>query len=316
MTRYLDDDIVASELSAQDAFACVERAFRLLADGSATNAVRQRSQMGTAVINVMWALAPTEGVMGVKAYPVVRTDVSQGSVLTFLLYAIDTGELLAVMKADRLSQIRTGAATAVATRAMARPDAEVLSVYGAGLQAETQIRALVSALPNLRSVRVVGRSVERRDAFITRMRRELGVDVRADEPESAARAADVIVTVTGSAAPVIRGSWLKAGTHVNAVGSNMATKREVDREVLERAALIVVDDREVAQVECGDLIANGWDPSSVGTIGELLSNRIPGRMSPEDITVFESQGLALQDVVCGALVVKRATEKGFGLRIS
>lgn len=315
MTLYLDDDIVTSELSTQDAFDCVERAFRLLADGAATNAVRQRSQMGTAVMNVMWALAPTEGVMGVKAYPVVRTDVSQGSVLTVLLYAIDTGELLAVMKADRLSQMRTGAATAVATRAMARSDAEVLSVYGAGLQAETQIRSLVSALPSLRSVRVVGRSVEHRNSFIARMRRELSIEVLADDPESAARAADVIVTATGSVAPVIRGSWLKAGTHINAVGSNMATKRELDREVLEKAAVILVDDRDVAIAECGDLIANDWDPSSVGTVGDLLTGRIRGRRSPADITVFESQGLALQDVVCAALVVKRAKANGLGLRI-
>lgn len=316
MPLYLDDDVVASQLSSQDAYACVERAFRLIADGSATNAVRQRSQSGTAVMNVMWALAPTEGVMGVKAYPVVRRDVSQGSVLTLLLYAIDTGELLSVINADRLSQIRTGAATAVATKAMARSDAEVLSVYGTGLQAETQIKALVSALPHLRSVHVVGRNVERRDEFIARIREELNVDVREDEPESAARVADVIVTATGSADPVIRGSWLKAGTHVNAVGSNMAIKREVDRAVLEKATLILVDDRDVAQTECGDLIANGWDPASVGTIGELLAGNIPGRTSPEDITVFESQGLALQDVVCAAFIVRRATEKGLGLRIA
>ncbi|MDO8562378.1 MAG: ornithine cyclodeaminase family protein [Candidatus Limnocylindria bacterium] len=313
MTFYLDDETVSSLLSTRDAFVCVDRAFRLLADGAAVNAVRRRSQAGDAVLNVMWALAPTEGVMGVKAYPVVRAGTTHGTVLTLLVYSVETGELLAVMKADRLGQLRTGAATAVATMALARRDAEVLSVYGTGFQAETQIRALVDVLPRLRSIHVVGRSAERRDAFIARMRNELDLDIREDGPESAARAADVIVTATDAADPVIRGAWIRPGTHVNAVGSNVATKREVDRALLEKAALILVDDRDVAAVDCGDLIANGWDQSTVGTVGDVLVGRTGGRESPDDVTLFESQGIALQDVVCAALVISRATEQGLGL---
>jgi ornithine cyclodeaminase/alanine dehydrogenase len=316
VTVYLDDEFVGTHLSTAEAFDCVERSFRLLADGSATNAIRRRSQSGTAVLNVMWALAPTEGTMGVKSYPVVRTDVTQGTVLTLLLYSMETGELLAVMKADRLGQIRTGAATAVATVAMARPESEVLAIFGTGYQAETQVRALAAAMPNIRSVRVVGRSAARRDSFIQRMSTELRLEFAPAEPEAAASAADVIVTATGSADPVLCGAWLRPGVHVNAVGSNVLTKREVDREVLERAALILVDDRDVAQADCGDLVANGWDVHSVGTVGELLTGRTPGRSSDDDITVFESQGLALQDVVCAALLMSRAREQGLGLRIA
>lgn len=316
MTFYLDDDSVSSQLSTRDAFDCVDRAFRLLADGAAMNAVRRRSQAGDAVLNVMWALAPTEGVMGVKAYPVVRAGTTQGTVLTLLVYSTETGELLAVMKADRLGQLRTGAATAVATMALARRDAEILSVYGTGFQAETQIKALVDVLPQLRSIRIVGRSAERRDAFITRMRNELDVEIREDSPENAARAADVIVTATGSTDPVIQGAWIQLGTHINAVGSNVATKREVDRELLEKAAVILVDDRDVAAMDCGDLIANGWDQSTVGTVGDVLVGRTRGRRSPDDVTLFESQGIALQDVVCAALVISRATEQGLGRLIA
>lgn len=312
MTIYLDDEIVAAHLGTKDAFDCVQSAFRLLADGEAQNSPRRRSQSGTAMLNVMWALAPTEGVMGVKAYPVVRTDVSQGSVLTLLLYAIDTGELLAVIKADRLGQIRTGAATAVASQAMARTDSEVLSVFGTGFQAETQVRALVDALPSLRTVRVVGRSLARRDTFIARLRHELTLEVLADEPESATRAADIIVTATGSADPVVHGVWVRPGTHINAVGSNTATKREVDRAVLEKSALILVDDRDVAERDCGDLIANDWDQAAIGTIGDLLTGRISGRKSDDEISLFESQGIALQDVICAALVFSRAVRRGLG----
>ena len=312
MTFYLDDANVSALLSTQDAFERVDTTFRLLAEGSAVNAPRLRSQSGDAVINVLWAIAPTEGVMGVKSYPVVRSSTTQGTVITLLVYSVVTGQLVAVIKADRLGQLRTAAATAVATVALARADSTVLSVYGTGFQAETQITALVSAMPQLELVRVVGRNAERRDAFVSRVRALVDIEIREDEPESAARAADVIVAATGSVEPVFEGGWVRPGTHINAVGSNLATNREVDRELLERSALIVVDDREVAALECGDLIVNGWDQSTVGTVGDVLTGRITGRRGTDDITIFESQGIALQDIVCAALIIQRAEEQGIG----
>lgn len=315
MTLYIDDDLVSASLSAPEAFACVDRAFRSLAKGSGVNAIRRRSKSGDAVLNVMWALAPDEGIMGVKSYPVVRAGVTQGAVLTLLVYSMESGELLAVVKADRLGQLRTGAATAVATVALARQDSEVLSIYGTGFQAETQVMALADAFPGLRSLRVVGRSAVRRDSFIERLRGTLSLEIVADSPQSAARAADVIVTATGSSDPVIHGSWIRPGTHVNAIGSNLDTKREVDRGLLERAALIVVDDREVAAVDCGDLIVNGWDQASVGTIGDVLVGSISGRLSRDDVTVFLSQGIALQDVVCGAAILSKLVDSGLGSRV-
>jgi ornithine cyclodeaminase/alanine dehydrogenase len=308
--RYLDDEAVSAHLSTADAIECVERAFRLLARGEAVNAPRRRSRSGDAVLNVMWALAPSEGVMGVKAYPVVRAGVTQGAVLTLLVYAIDTGELVAMLKADRLGQIRTGAATAVASRAMARPESETLALFGAGFQAETQLRSLALVLPGLRSVRVVSRSAGRRDAFVARMRDELGVDVRAGDAEEAVREADVIVTATGAAEPLFDGEWVKPGTHVNAVGSNASEKREVDAALLNRSAVVVTDDREVAQLDCGDLLRNGWDPAAVPTLGELLLGVTPGRRDADEITLFESQGLAIQDVVCAAHVLAGADGAG------
>ena len=315
MAVYLDDDVVMSQLGTADAFACVERAFRLLSDGTAVNAPRRRSGIGPAVLNVMWAMAPTEGVMGVKSYPIVHQDTTQGVVLNLLVYSMVTGELLAMMKADRLGQLRTGAATAVASKALAREDAKTLAVYGTGFQAETQIKALMAAMPSLEVVHVVGRNAKHRDSFIARMQGEVDADIRASEAEPAARSADIIVTATNSADPVVLGEWIAPGTHINAVGSNAPAKREVDRAVLEKAAVVVVDDRDVAAIDCGDLLVNEWNLDLVGTVGDLLTGRIPGRQSPEDITLFESQGIALQDIVCAGLVISRAAERGLGLRI-
>jgi ornithine cyclodeaminase/alanine dehydrogenase len=312
VTLYLDDEDVSSLLSLQDAIGCVDRAFRLLSDGGAVNEVRHRTHASTVSLNVMWSIVPADGVLGVKAYPVVRTDVTQGAVLTLLLYSSATGKLLAVVKADRLGQLRTGAASAVATRALAPPESEVLALYGTGFQAETQVLALAAVMPALRSVRVVGRDPARRDEFVRRMRGRVPAEVRGVEPNQAPHGADVVVTATGSADPVLLGDWVRPGTHVNCVGSNVAMKREVDRVLLERAALIVVDDRDVAARECGDLLANGWGQDGVVGLGDVLTRVTAGRAQADDITVFESQGLAVQDVVCAALVYSRAMETGRG----
>jgi ornithine cyclodeaminase/alanine dehydrogenase len=316
MTLYLNDEDVQALLPVDDAFECVSKAFHLLSEGQATNVPRQRTGAGSSVLNVMWALAPSEGTMGVKSYPIVRTDVTQGTVLTLVVYSFSSGELLGIVKADRLGQLRTGAASAVATKSLARPDSKIMAIYGTGFQAETQVSALTRVLPELQTVLVVGRNRQRRDAFIHRLRNTINVDVQASEPEPAARSADVISTATGSAEPVIFGRWLKPGTHVNAVGSNNSTKREIDRSVLERAALIVADDCAVALIDGGDFIANDWDQGGVISMGEVLTSRTPARRYQDDITLFESHGLALQDVVCASLVLRRAQERGEGTKFA
>lgn len=305
MIKYLDDDDINELLSQADALREVEKAFCLLADGRATNAPRQRSGMDNMVLNIMWALAPTEGVAGVKSYPIVQSDVTRGAVLTLLMYSFSSGDLLAVIKADRLGQLRTGAASALAARELARPDSKVLSIFGAGFQALTQVLAQAEVLPNLERVLVVGRDVGRRQLFIDHLRKLLRIDVRAADPETAARSADVITTATGSTEPVLVGSWLQPGTHLNAVGSNSAGKREIDRMVLERAGLIVTDDIAVAAVDGGDFIVNDWDQSSLRTIGEVVTGRVPGRRHSDEITLFESHGLAIQDVVCAAHILRQ-----------
>jgi len=307
MTLHLTDADVARLLPMTDAISATEHAFRLLAAGDALNETRHRSEMADTSLNVMWALAPSEGVLGVKCYTVVRKDVTQGTTLTLLLYSTSTGELLAVMEANRLGQLRTGAASLVATKALARPAARRLALFGTGFQAEYQLRALAVGLGGLQSVRVIGRNPERLAAFIAKMRNVLAVDIEAAAPEEAVHDADLIVTATGSVDPVLHGDWLAAGVHINAVGSNVAAKAELDRDVLERCSRIVVDDRDNAARECGDLLRHSWPVNAVTSLGEILVGVAEGRETEQDITLFESQGLAIQDVVCAAVVYRRAT---------
>lgn len=295
--KYLDDQDVAHALSIPDAIDCVERAFRLLASGSALNAVRQRLTAGPTTINVMWAIAPTEGVLGVKEYPTVDGS-SHGVILTLLLHSVHTGDLLAVIQADRLGQLRTGAASAVATRILARPDSQVLALYGTGFQAEFQVLSLAHVLPELRTVLVVGHAPDRRNALIARLRGRLEIEIVAADAAYAVEHADVIVTATRSPNPVVDGRAVRPGTHVNAIGSNFPTKRELDRILLDRAAAVIVDDKTVAASECGDLLVNSFEVDAARNIGDVLLGRELGRTDRNDITVFESQGLALQDVVC------------------
>lgn len=309
-TARVDDADVARLLGYDDAYAAVEHSFRLLGSGEAHNFVRQRDTVGHATLNVMWAMIPALDVMGIKSYPVVRTDVTQGSALTLVLYRWSTGQLLAVMDAESLSQRRTAAASAVATTLLARPDSAVLSIVGCGLQAAGQVRAVAAVMPGLRTVLVSGRDEHRRTAFVESARRDLDVDVRAATPSEAAAEADVLVTATGASEPVLDGALVRPGTHVNAVGANSLQRRELDQALLRAAALVVVDSVEVAAAEGGDLVLNGIDPGATTELADVVTGAHQGRTDADDITVFTSHGLAVQDVACGALVHERLTSPG------
>jgi alanine dehydrogenase len=315
MSLLLRESDVESLLPIPEAIEVVEKAFGLLGRGEATNYPRRRGTTQGAVLNVMWAMAPTLGAMGVKVYPIVRTDVTQGSSFTFLLYGLPEGKLEAVLEADRLGQRRTGAASAVATRHLARPESETLTVFGAGWQAESQVEAVVHVLPHLRRIYVVGRSLERRDAFIETMRGRLNLPIEAAEAEEAVRAGDVLVTITGSVEPVFDGAWLKEGAHVNAAGVSFPEKRELDAETLRRAGRVVADSAEAARIDSGDLLRNNFKWERLEELGPIVAGEFPGRRTEEEITVFESQGLAMEDLACAVRVLDRAREVEAGVKL-
>lgn len=297
------------------AIECVTASFKAQHDGSAINRSRERIFLPDTSLHYMAAGYTREKLLGMKIYTVSR----DGLRFLVLLYDGETGALLAMLEADHLGRIRTGAASGVATAYLARADAARVGVIGTGSQARTQLEA-VAAVRAIRSARVFGRNRERREAFAKEMTGKLGFEVIAVENAGAAvTAADVVITATSSRDPVIKGEWLEPGTHINAIGANMLNRREVDDATLARAALIAVDTLEQAKEEAGDLvqglnaIRGGW--SSVVELHEMAAGARPGRKSASDITIFKSSGIALWDVISAEYIYRRALEAGRGRRI-
>lgn len=317
MPRIIDDAVVDRVLSPAGAVAAVDTAFGLLAAGTAHDRPRERSAAGGVTLNVMSAIAPTLDAVVVKSYPVVSAGTHRGSVITILVYGHRTGELRALLQGDLLGRLRTAAASAVATRAMARPESSTVCVFGTGFQAPAQVTALAEVLPKLDTVLVVGRTAERAEAT-ARALRDAHPRLRVEpgtSPERAVPRADVVVTATGASEPLFDGALLRPGTHVNAVGSNAAGRRELDATVFRRAAHVVVDSVEVAAKECGDMLANGLDPRTATAFAAVHAGRVPGRTDQDDITVYESHGLALQDLACAVRVIDAANAAGLGTAV-
>ena len=312
MALWLREADVGALLPMRDVIDAVEGGFRLLGEGAAINQPRSRSITPGGTLHVMHAAAPTLGVMGVKSYAVTPG----GARFIAVLYRMSDGEAVMIVEADRLGQIRTGAASGVATKYLARPEAGALGVIGAGWQARSQVQAIAQVRP-VALVKVYSRSPERREAFAAEMIGELGAEVvAADSAEEAVEGMDIIVTATSAREPVLRGGWLRPGMHVNAIGSNAAARQEVDAEAVRRSNLIAVDALDQARIECGDLIAPAktgapvWD--RVVELGPIVAGKSPGRTHADQITLFESQGIALEDVMTMELLYRRATAAGAG----
>ena len=312
MALVLTEREVGEILTMDAAIRAVEQAFRALGTGQAENQPRRRVRVPKGILHNMSAALPEAGALGLKAYA------SVGGKTRFLvaLWDSETGALNALIEGDRLGQIRTGAASGVATRYLARQDASVGAVIGTGWQARSQLLA-ICAVRTLREVRAFGRDPERRRAFCDEMSRASGVEVRpAESAEEAVRGAEVVVTMTTSRQPVLLGRWLEPGMHVNAAGSNWPNRQELDVEAVGRADLIVADQVEGARIEAGDLVAAveagaiTWE--QVGELGKVVAGEGPGRTDERQITLFESQGLAVQDMAVAAHVYDEARKRGLG----
>ena len=316
MPIYLSDRDVTDLLTMDIALEAVEEGFRLQATGGAFNTPRIHTPLPNGELSVMSAAVPAMGVMGVKTFGLL------GGVLSaFYLYLYDaeTGELLAIVEANEKGRIRTGAATGVATRHMARPDAASVGIIGAGYQAFTQPEA-VCRVRNITAVKVFCRTPARRGALAEQARARLGIDARAVRTaEECVRGADVVVTITTASEPVLKGEWLNPGAHVNAAGSHHPDRREIDEDAVRRATVVVADDVAQARLECGDLAyavergALRWD--QVRGLAEIVAGTAPGRNGPDDITLFESQGIAVEDVAVGARLFEIARERGAGRKL-
>ncbi|MCL4542089.1 MAG: ornithine cyclodeaminase family protein [Chloroflexi bacterium] len=315
MVLFLTEEEVATLLPVADAIERLEEAFRALAAGEAQVLPRQRVRLPSASLQVMPAGHPVYG-LGFKAY----ASTSAGTHFFLMLFDSRMAVPVALFQANRLGQIRTGAASGVATRYMARADAATVGIIGTGYQAETQLAA-VAHVRQIKRVWCFSRTVAKRVAFAARMSQQLGIDVQAvSDAEQAVRHADIIITMTSAATPVVRGAWLRDGTHINAAGSNQASRTELDAEAVRRAERVVVDLLTQAHMECGDLIAAvqagafRWEQAC--DLSAVVAGHVAGRHTDQEITLFESQGIALEDIAVAHLVLTRARERGIGCEVA
>jgi alanine dehydrogenase len=294
------------------ALDAVSAAFRKLALEEAVNVPRQRCQTDLVMLHVLPAAAKTLGAIGFKAY----TTSKQGARFHVTLFDPKTGEMTAILEADLLGQFRTGAASGVATKKLARADAATVGCFGTGKQARTQLLAVCKVRP-IKKIHVYGRDADRRKAFATQLSGETGVEVvPVEKPEEAAKGLDIVITATSAREPVLLGEWVGEGQHLNLIGSNFHAKTETDVEVFRRATLISVDSKEQAKLEAGDFVAplnaGVFHWADVIELAPLLVGRYPGRESPRDVTVFKSLGLGVEDVALAARVVELAKQQGLG----
>lgn len=308
---YLTEADVGRLVTVKDAIATLEELFATWGQPSTANLPRQRARLPGGAFNLMGAAYGAKGVHGLKAYAGLK-----GAQFHTLLYSSVDGRLKAMIEADLFGQMRTGAASGLATKLMANPDAHTLGVIGAGRQSRTQVEAVCAVRP-IKRIRVFARTPEHRESYARTLEKDLGVETR---PAASAQAcvadANVVITITKSAEPVCRAEWLAQGAHVNAAGANSGDRREVDGEMVLRAAVKATDHVEQAKVEAGeyrDLVAAGklaW--SDIRELGEFVTGKAKGRASSSELTLFKSLGIALEDVAFAELVYQRALAAKLG----
>jgi alanine dehydrogenase len=310
MALYLTETDVAELLTPAEAVEVIEACFRRMADGRVENRPRYRLKLDEGALAVMSAADLELGYAGAKVYAGFR----DGARFVVLLFRADSPELVAVLEADKLGQLRTGAASGVAARHLSSGGARSLGVIGCGWQAESQLAAIRAALPELQQVVAYCRTEDRLRTFSEEHGAEPG------ESHQDPATCDVVVTATNSRDPVLRGEWLQPGALVCAVGANDGRRRELDNVVLERAAFVCCDSLDDAKLESADLIepveSGVLDWLEVHELQEVVAGQVPGRQSDEDIVVFKSNGLAAWDIAMAAAVVERARAAGAGHELS
>jgi alanine dehydrogenase len=310
MPLWLSEDDVAALVTPAEAVPVIEDCFRRMAAGEVELMPRRRFAVEDGYFAVMAAADRGLGVAGLKSYTLVGRDLA----FVVCLFDLATGELSAVIAADRLGQVRTGAASGVAAKHLARSGARSLGLIGTGWQAESQLAAIRAAVPTIDDVVATSRKPERVASFCER------TGARPAEEPAEAAACDVVVTVTTARDPVLRGDWLRSGALVCAVGANNPASRELDAQVIARAAFVCCDSIEDAKLESGDLIepvaAGQLDWLEVHELQEVVAGEIPGRQSDDDIVLFKSNGVAPWDIALGREVVLRARERGVGRELS
>jgi alanine dehydrogenase len=314
MAILLRESDVEELASMNMAIEVIEQAFKLQGEQKAETTPRRRCRLEHGMLHVMNASLSTLGYAGLKTY----TSVAGSNRFMVLLYK-DDGQLVALIEADKLGQLRTGATSAVATKYMARQESSRLGIFGTGLQASSQIQAICAVRP-IKNILVYSRNAQTRERFCKEMTESLGISVRsAAIPEEAVKEMDIIATATTSQEPVFKGEWLSKGTHINAIGANFLSSHEIDVETVRQSACVVVDSNEQAMLESGDLAraaeAEAFYWEDARELGLVVVGEFPGREDASEITLFESQGIALEDVALAARIYENALKANKGERL-
>jgi alanine dehydrogenase len=309
VTLYLAERDVQEAVLPAAAVAAVEDCFRRMAGGAVHVAPRRRLELDAGRLADMAASDLELGFAGAKVYAGFR----EGAAFVAALFSAHRPELVALLEADWLGRLRTGAASAVAVKHLAREGASSLGVIGCGAQAETQVACIRAALPGIERVVAYCRTERNLRAFCERVGAEAG------ESHRDAAGHDVVVTITTSRDPVLRGDWLRPGALVCAAGANDGVSRELDNVVLERASFVCCDWLPQARLESADLIepieSGVLDWLEVHQLHEVVAGELPGRQGADDIIVFKSNGIAAWDVAIAAAAVERARERGLGVEL-
>jgi ornithine cyclodeaminase/alanine dehydrogenase-like protein (mu-crystallin family) len=307
---YLQEQDVERLVTVPEAIDILAAAFRDQAAGRAWTNPRQRLRLPGTTLHMMAGAIPDY--FGYKAYTVTAGKAQ----FLFFLYSAKTTDLVAIMQADALGQIRTGAASGLATRMLARADSRHATLFGAGWQAQSQLLA-IDAVRDLKRVSIVSRRAERRAAFIQKMQPQVKAElVSAQSAEEAVKSSEIVTTITSSREPVLKGEWLQPGVHINAAGGNLLLRRELDDDAVMRSNRLVVDSIDQARIEAGEflgVIESGrrhWEDFM--ELRDVVAGLKPGRTSESDITLFKSGGVALEDVAIGSAVYQRALEQQAG----
>ena len=316
MTLLISEEDITSVLDIPQSIPVIEEAFRLAGEGVTENPPRFRMPIRKGFLQFGAAAIHPQQVMGFKLWANFGSPLRQ--VWNFM-FSTESSELLAIIQAHAIGTLRTSSTSAVAVKYLSPPDADTIGIYGAGRQAGAQLEAICAVRP-IRSIRVYSRTASSREAFCEEMRKKLEIEViSCNKPEQVVEGSRIFVTITKSATPVLLGAWLPPAALVIGAGANHWHEREIDDAVIEKSALIVVDDKEQAKVEGGDLlypISHGlltWD--RVEELGDVVKGRIPLPDLNRSVVLFESHGLALEDMAISAKAYELVRAAGLGREI-
>ncbi|MFP6679318.1 MAG: ornithine cyclodeaminase family protein [Dehalococcoidia bacterium] len=317
MTLYLTETEVSQILTMDIALEAVDEVFAARGNGEVVNHPRSRIALGRGSYNLMAAGWPDKGIVGSKSY----VGGAGGISFQVLIYGASGEGLLGILDANLMGQIRTGAASGIATRHMARHcDNSKVAVIGSGYQAQTQLEA-VAGVRDIESASVYSRTSENRDGFASVMTDKLEIPVTSSTSiDECIEGADIIIVITNASAPVLLGEHVNEGVHINAAGANGWQRRELDTRAVVKSHVIATDDVDQAKIECADLMAAAesgrirWE--QIINLGDIIAGKHPGRTDDSQVTLFESQGVAMEDIAVGKRVLDIAKDRGIGTNLS